>query len=70
MTNTIKYWRNKRKMSQAQLAEIVEIDRPTLSKIENPNIPIDPDEKLALKIARLFGVLVTDILRREIEEIE
>jgi DNA-binding XRE family transcriptional regulator len=66
MSNAIKYWRERHEpfISQKELAEQVGIDRPTLSKIENPNIPIDPDEKLAEKIARILGVLVVDILRK------
>ena len=66
MSNAIKYWREHHEpfISQKELAEQVGIDRPTLSKIENPNIPIDPDEKLAEKIARILGVLVVDILRK------
>jgi transcriptional regulator with XRE-family HTH domain len=70
MSNAIKYWREHHKpfISQKELAEKVNIDRPTLSKIENSNIPIDPDEILAEKIARILGVLVTDILRKPAEE--
>ena len=51
-------------MSQRELSEKIGIDRPMLSKLENPNISIDPDEELALKIARTVGVLITDILRK------
>lgn len=32
------------------------MDRPVLSRVENPNIPIDPDEELSLKISRILGV--------------
>ena len=63
MSNAIKYWRNKRNMSQQKLADLIDIDRPTLSKIENPNIPIDPNEELAFEIARILKVLVTDIVK-------
>jgi len=63
MSNSIKYWREERKMSQQKLADSIGIDRPTLSKIENPDIPIDPDEKLALTIARILEVLITDIIK-------
>lgn len=66
MSNSIKYWRENHKpfISQRELAEHIGIDRPTLSKIENPLISIDPDEEMALKIARFLGVLITDILRK------
>jgi len=63
MSNAIKYWRKERNMSQQKLADLISIDRPTLSKIENPNISIDPDEELALKIARILKVLITDIVK-------
>ena len=69
MSNAIKYWREKQKVTQQQLADLIEIDRPTLSKMENPNIPIDPDEDLAIKISRILKCFVTDILRKPPEEI-
>ena len=65
MSNAIKYWRNKRNMSQQKLADLIGIDRPTLSKIENPNISIDPNEELAFKIARILEVLITDIVKNK-----
>ena len=70
MSNAIRYWREKHKpfISQAKLADEIKLDRPTLSKIENPNIPIDPSDELAEKIARILGVLVTDILRKSPDE--
>lgn len=68
MANAIQYWRNKKNISQQKLADFLGIDRPTLSKIENQNLSIDPDEIMALKIARFLNVLVTDILRRPPED--
>jgi len=62
MANAICYNRKKRGMTQKKLAELVGLDRPLLSKLENPKIPIDPDEDLAIKIARVLGVLVIDII--------
>ena len=69
MSNAIKYWRENAdtKMTQQELADAIGIDRPTLSKIENPNIPIDPDNNMALKISRHLGVLITDIFNKEIK---
>ena len=64
MSNAIKYWRKERNMSQQKLADLISIDRPTLSKIENPNISIDPDEGLARKISIILKVLITEILRK------
>lgn len=69
MANCIQYWRKKRNITQEELAKKLGIDRPILSRIENPNIPIDPDEELALKIARILDVFVTDILKKETTEI-
>jgi len=68
MANAIAYWRKKRKMSQRELAGLLGIHRPVLSHIENPKIHTDPDEELALKISRILGVLVTDILRSPEED--
>ena len=68
MANAIKYWRKKRNVTQQKLADKIGIDRPILSKIENENIPLDPDEELAEKIARILKVLPTDILRRPPED--
>lgn len=65
MANAIKFWRKKRGITQQKLANLLGIDRPVLSRVENPNIQIDPSEELAIKISRILGVLVTDILRKE-----
>ncbi len=64
MSNAIKYWREKKKITQQKLADLIGIDRPTLSKIENPNIPIDPTEEMAQKIARILGLIIIDILEK------
>ena len=64
MSNSIKYWREKKKISQRELAEEVGIWRPLLSNIENSSIPVDPDEEMALKISRYLGVLITDIINK------
>ncbi len=49
-------------MTQQKLSYLIGIDRPILSKIENTNIPIDPDNELAVKISRILKALVTDII--------
>lgn len=64
MTNAIKHWREEQKITQQKLADEMGIDRPTLSKIENKDIPIDPDHELALRISRYLGVLITDIINK------
>jgi len=66
MSNAIKYWRKRRNITQQKLADLIDIDRPTLSKTENQKI--DPNEEMALKIARILGVLITDILRKPPED--
>ena len=68
MANAIKYWREKRNITQQKLADEVKIDRPTLSKIENPKIPIDPDHDIALKISLFLGVIITDIMSTATED--
>lgn len=65
MANAIRFWRKKRGITKQKLADLIGIHRPLLSNIKNPNIPIDPDEKMAIKISKILGVLVTDILRKE-----
>jgi len=45
-------------MTQQKLAYLIGIDGPTLCKIENTNIPIDPDNELAVKISRIFKVIL------------
>jgi len=67
MANCIKYWRNKRGMTQQELANLIHLDRAILSRVENPKIPIDPTDELALEIARIFKVLKPDI-KRDSEE--
>ena len=62
MSNAIKYWRDIKEIKQQELADVIGIDRPTLSKIEKKNIPIDPDHSMALKISQYLGVLITDII--------
>jgi len=62
MSNAIKHWRQAKGVTQQKLADEIGIDRPTLSKIENENIPIDPGPELALRVSRYLGVLITDII--------
>ena len=68
MSNAVRYWRDHpegKKLTQQELADLIGIDRPTLSKIENNNIPIDPSQEMALKISRVLGVLITDIIKEQ-----
>jgi len=68
MSNAIKYWREDKKMTQQKLADLIGIDRPTLSKIENSNISIDPDKDMARKISNILDVLITEILNKPPED--
>ena len=68
MPNAIKHWREDKEITQQELADEIGIDRPTLSKIENPDVPIDPSQEMALKISRILGVLITDIIKEPPEE--
>jgi len=68
MSNAIKYWREDKKMTQQKLADLIGIDRPTLSKIENSNISIDPDKDMARKISNILDVLITEILSKPPED--
>jgi len=68
MSNAIKHWREAKNITQQKLADEMGIDRPTLSKIENKDIPIDPGQDLALRISRYLGVLITDIISEPPEQ--
>ena len=71
MSNAIKYWRDNKipTMTQQELADAIGIDRPILSKLENEDVSIDPGKTLALKISRILGVLITDIISEPPEEV-
>ncbi|HUS87647.1 MAG TPA: helix-turn-helix transcriptional regulator [Bacteroidales bacterium] len=59
MRNTIKVERAKKNITQADLAEVIDVSRLTIHSIEvgkfNPSIMI------ALKIARFFGISVDEL---------
>jgi len=71
MSNAIKYWRDNKipTMTQQELADAIGIDRPILSKLENVDVSIDPGKTLALKISRVLGVLITDIISEPPKEV-
>ena len=52
--NHIKVHRARKNLTQEDLAELVDVTRPTISFIENRRFV--PSALLALKIARVFGV--------------
>lgn len=59
MKNRIKVLRAERNMTQAQLADLVEVSRQTINAIEKGKF--DPSLPLAFKIARLFESSIEDI---------
>ncbi|MEM6830971.1 MAG: helix-turn-helix transcriptional regulator [Bacteroidota bacterium] len=63
MKNRIKVLRAERDMTQAQLANLVEVSRQTVNAIEKGKF--DPSLPLAFKIARLFELKIEDIFHYE-----
>ena len=63
MKNTIKVERAKKDMTQAELAEKVDVSRQTINAIEAAKYV--PSTVLALKIARLFGISVNELFELE-----
>lgn len=63
MKNRIKVLRAERDMTQAQLADAVEVSRQTINAIEKGKF--DPSLPLAFKIARLFESTIEDIFLDE-----
>jgi putative transcriptional regulator len=59
MKNRLKVLRAERDLSQAQLADAVNVSRQTINAIETEKY--DPSLPLAMKIARLFGQPVESI---------
>ncbi|MCQ2973864.1 MAG: helix-turn-helix transcriptional regulator [Bacteroidales bacterium] len=59
MENTIRVERAKKRITQAELAEQVNVSRQTIHAIETGKFI--PSTVLALKIARYFGVKIEDI---------
>jgi putative transcriptional regulator len=53
MTNRLKVLRAERELTQADLAEALQVSRQTVNAIENGKY--DPSLPLAFRIARLFG---------------
>jgi len=61
MKNRIKVLRAERDMTQAQLADEVEVSRQTINAIETGKF--DPSLPLAFRIARLFGLSIEDVFQ-------
>ncbi|WP_394907250.1 helix-turn-helix transcriptional regulator [uncultured Mesonia sp.] len=63
MKNKIKIYRAKFELTQAQLAELVQVSRQSINAIEKSKYV--PSTVLALKLARVFKVRVEDLFELE-----
>lgn len=59
MENTLRVLRAERKMSQAQLAELLGVSRQTINALENGKY--DPSLPLAFSLAELFEKKIEEI---------
>jgi putative transcriptional regulator len=66
MNNTIRVERAIHNMTQADLAEKIQVSRQTINAMESNKYV--PSTVLALKIARLFGKQVEEIFQLEPED--
>lgn len=66
MKNTVKEERQKKQLTQVQLAELVGVSRQTIFSIEiNKYVP---SVVLSLKLAKAFGKKVEDIFKLEVAD--
>ena len=63
MKNRLKVLRAEKNLTQADLAEKLEVSRQTVNAIETGKY--DPSLPLAFKISRLFGMVIEDIFEDE-----
>ncbi|RPH60159.1 MAG: transcriptional regulator [Chloroflexi bacterium] len=63
MKNRLKVLRAERDLSQAQLADLLDVSRQTVNAIETEKY--DPSLPLAFKIAALFGCQIEDVFQPE-----
>ncbi|WP_410222062.1 helix-turn-helix transcriptional regulator [Pedobacter sp.] len=66
MKNSIKVQRAIKNITQAELAEMIQVSRQTINTIESGKYV--PSTVLALKIAKVFNVKVEDIFELESNE--
>ena len=59
LSTRIKFYREKKNITQKELAEIVNVRRETIVNLENGKY--NPSLKLGMEIAKVFGVLVEDV---------
>ena len=68
MKNRLELIRKERKITQEELASILEVSRQTIGSLENGRY--NPSIILAFKIARYFGLTIEDIFIYEEEDNE
>jgi putative transcriptional regulator len=68
MKNSIKVERAKKNITQAKLAELVDVSRQTINAIELGKYNLSTI--LALKISRVFGIAVNEIFELEDSDLE
>ncbi|WP_136718617.1 helix-turn-helix transcriptional regulator [Halorientalis salina] len=66
MENDLKVWRAKADVTQAELAEEVEVSRQTINAIERGRY--DPSLELAFELADYFECRIEDIFHYDPEE--
>ncbi|WP_264174862.1 helix-turn-helix transcriptional regulator [Clostridium estertheticum] len=59
MKNTVKILREKNKLTQQELADILVVSRQTINSLENGKY--NPSISLAHKIAKFFGTLIEKV---------
>lgn len=65
MDNSLKVWRAKQDLTQADLAEAVGVSRQTINAIEVGRY--DPSLELAFKLAAYFDCPIEDIFEPDLE---
>lgn len=65
MENSLKVWRAKRDLTQAELAEAVGVSRQTINAIEVGRY--DPSLELAFKLAVYFDCRIEDIFEPDLD---
>lgn len=63
MKNNLKVERAKKDITQAELADIIDVSRQTINAIEKSRYV--PSTVLALKLSRYFGVSVNELFELE-----
>lgn len=59
LSTRIKFYREKKNITQKELAEIVNVRRETIVNLENGKY--NPSLKLGMEIAKVFDVMVEDV---------